>query len=714
MYHMNTGNRSRVKDKLWNFAWSAGRLQRCRRRRYQPVDFLTRQALVWPEGDAVSKSEKRPSGRETSVPQPKKAASKRDSTRKASDPDRRSAKPPARETVASTPKASALQKPGRPVVPSEPAERRKADVSPVTRQAAPMFRRQRDAVPADAQKAPAGHAKTLAKKPGEGVKPAAPVRPSVAAKHTIPAKAPGQKPIAAYFRSAAAEPRVEKREAPAGTPARAYVAAPAEKPAPMVAPQPKAPLAAHTLVPAASVPHAPAIPRTPPVLVQAKEPVDVPKRRAPEPRQRSRIVRKSRSASDRAATSVELQPIRPGEPVLPFVGPQFVRGPELMPQDEIDRGKPIPETYAVDRLVAIVRDPHWVFCYWELTGDLLKRIHGARGAAWVESSAWVLRLHRYAEGMAIDVQVDPRVGNWYIHVGQPGEYQIELGLLSREGEYLTLLASQMVITPSDRPSDITDEAWQLLKEREEELYQRLLKELGLTADARQRGVSGFVGASGVPSSWPAASWRLPGSVLGASREQSGAGLGGASGVGGIGSSGMSGLSSALGTSGSGRPLQPAEWVSSFLGASGRPTSRGSGGIMEVGWILGADGRHEVVMLRPGETGGPNWHQQSYLSAPVETRGFSVKLPRVVHGVPHPAPSWPPSSGTTGAGVSTVNEVAPAIVPWAHPEPVKLTVEGEEIEEEAGREDRVKATKPGRPRAQRRGSATAKSRTRKGR
>jgi hypothetical protein len=185
----------------------------------------------------------------------------------------------------------------------------------------------------------------------------------------------------------------------------------------------------------------------------------------------------------------------------------------------------------------------------------------------------------------------------------------------------------------------------------------------------------------------------------------------------MGWSGVLGLSSALGASESGRPLLTAEWVSSFLGASGRPTSTGSGGIMDVGWILGADGRHEVVMLRPGETGGPNWHLQPYLPAPVETGGFSVTLPRVVHGVPHPAPSWPSPSSSTGTSISTTGEVSPAIVPWAHPEPVKLTVDAEEPEEEAEETeeaDRVKAPKPGRRSAQRRGSATSKSRTRKGR
>lgn len=444
------------------------------------------------------------------------------------------------------------------------------------------------------------------------------------------------------------------------------------------------------------------------------------------------MVRKKNSTREKApeATSDQALPqaIKPGDPVLPFSGPQFIRGPEPVPQGEIDRGKAIPESYAVDRLVAMVRDPHWIFCYWELTGDLLKRIREIRGSEFVDACAWILRLHRYAEGMAVDVQVEPRVGNWYVYVGEPGEYQLELGLLSSEGEYLTLLASQVVITPSDRPSDVTDEEWELAKQREEELYQRLLKELGLTADARKRGVSGFVGASGVPSSWPAASWRLPGSFLGASWGQSGAGLSGAGlsgaglGVSSVGSwstagvssaagwSGALGGASALGASESGKPLLPEEWVSSFLGASGRPTSMGSGGMMEIGWILGADGRHEVVMLRPGESGGPNWHVQPYLPKQVDTAAFTVKLPRVVHGAPHPEPSWPPAAGPSGGSVTSVGDVSPAIVPWAHPEPVKLTAEVEDVPDESSRS--TKPAKRKRHSGTRRGSSSGKPRRKK--
>ena len=91
--------------------------------------------------------------------------------------------------------------------------------------------------------------------------------------------------------------------------------------------------------------------------------------------------------------------------------------------------------------------------------------------------------------------------------------------------------------------------------------------------------------------------------------------------------------------------------------------------MNVGWLIGADGRHEVVLLRPSSEGGPNWHLQSYLPSRRAGREFKVQLPRVMKGVPRPAPTWPPPSTGQGAAGAAVS---PAVVPWVHPEPVQVS------------------------------------------
>lgn len=338
------------------------------------------------------------------------------------------------------------------------------------------------------------------------------------------------------------------------------------------------------------------------------------------------------------------KPVAPAPPVevetpKPAPEPAFVdqRGPEPIPASFIDRGRPIPDQYGLDRLVALVRDPQWILGYWELTGGLMERIGNARGYGLIDASVWVLRLHRINEDCAVDIEIDPSIGNWYIHVGKAGRYQLELGLLTPEGEWISLLASNEIETPAEGVSDRIDEEWRLRPEDEERLRLLLLKELGLEGDAaarKRRGASEFVGASRHLSSW-----RLAGSWLGGA--------------------------SSFGGSASGRPVA-GSWAMSFQGASGRPSSGGSGGFGNVGWIVGADGRHEPVLVRPGRGGGPNWHFQSNLpkksgSSKTDAPHFRVKLPRLLRNVARPRPSWPTRLAITPP-VRTPSKAAPAAPP----------------------------------------------------
>ncbi|GMV79908.1 MAG: hypothetical protein AMXMBFR7_10920 [Planctomycetota bacterium] len=299
-----------------------------------------------------------------------------------------------------------------------------------------------------------------------------------------------------------------------------------------------------------------------------------------------------------ATVKVPLAPPPPPPPAAPVAEP--------LPATFIDRGLPIPDSYGWDRMVALPKDPQWIFTYWELTGGRIDDIRHDRGQGFIDACAWVLRLHRIDEDLAVDLEIDPSIGNWYLHVGKTGTYQVELGLLSPDGEWISLVASQLVRTPGEAPSEIYDEQWRLRPEEEARLHNRLLKDLGF--DAAGKPTSQFLGSSRIP-----ASWRL--------------------------------VSSFLGASWSGQPVA-GSWAWSFQGASGALSSPGGSG--NVAWLVGGDGRHEPLMVRPSHSGGPNWHFQAYLpSAPGGTNfkssqpHFKVKLPRIVKGAPRPEATWPP-------------------------------------------------------------------------
>ncbi len=121
---------------------------------------------------------------------------------------------------------------------------------------------------------------------------------------------------------------------------------------------------------------------------------------------------------------------------------------------------PLPERYDVDRLTLMVRDPHWLFCYWELRPALIAEARAEfPGPSWV-----VLRILHLdeAEGVhdtwTIDIGSEAR--SWYVNTGRPGgRFRAELGLTDADGRYRLLVASNTVRAPMDTPSVRWDEEW---------------------------------------------------------------------------------------------------------------------------------------------------------------------------------------------------------------------------------------------------------------
>jgi hypothetical protein len=141
---------------------------------------------------------------------------------------------------------------------------------------------------------------------------------------------------------------------------------------------------------------------------------------------------------------------------------------------------PIPWSYGECRITALVRDPYWLFAYWEI-GDT-KREEIARRCghqAWSESCP-VLRLYdvtnlyffdsrRYSE-----ISINDYANNWYIRAGQPNRtFCIELGRVRPDGSYIFLARSNFVSTPRDQISEVIDEDWLLLPEYAVRLCQRI-------------------------------------------------------------------------------------------------------------------------------------------------------------------------------------------------------------------------------------------------
>jgi hypothetical protein len=70
-----------------------------------------------------------------------------------------------------------------------------------------------------------------------------------------------------------------------------------------------------------------------------------------------------------------------------------------------------------------------------------------------------------------DIDIHHEATNWYIDTGGPNRsWCVDYGLKLSNGEFFTILRSNIVHTPSDGPSHITDEEWMIPDEMFGRLY----------------------------------------------------------------------------------------------------------------------------------------------------------------------------------------------------------------------------------------------------
>ncbi|MBU1862045.1 MAG: DUF4912 domain-containing protein [Candidatus Omnitrophica bacterium] len=138
----------------------------------------------------------------------------------------------------------------------------------------------------------------------------------------------------------------------------------------------------------------------------------------------------------------------------------------------------LPDGYNQTKIVAVIRDPYWVYVYWDL--DNAQKKHLAQlfitGGAYVKT---VLRVHDVG-GVEFDgfnsnrfcdvvVQLDAR--NWYLDLGSPNKnIIIDLGIKDSRNIFFLIARSNRIAMPADGPSQRVDEDWMISDTDFEEFY----------------------------------------------------------------------------------------------------------------------------------------------------------------------------------------------------------------------------------------------------
>ncbi len=130
----------------------------------------------------------------------------------------------------------------------------------------------------------------------------------------------------------------------------------------------------------------------------------------------------------------------------------------------------LPKGYNKDRLVVMVRDPFWLHAYWELTDQSLRRAEAALGQDW-HGARHILRVvdvtanetTSTAEAHIKDVEISGTGNNWYVEVkNAPRSYRIDIGYVSKRGQFYAIVRSSSVTTPSPDASESMEEIESML------------------------------------------------------------------------------------------------------------------------------------------------------------------------------------------------------------------------------------------------------------
>jgi Domain of unknown function (DUF4912) len=112
-----------------------------------------------------------------------------------------------------------------------------------------------------------------------------------------------------------------------------------------------------------------------------------------------------------------------------------------------------PETYHVNRVRLLVKDPDWIFAYWDVAPKALEEIGKSMGERALALARLSLRVSDPDHGGSTDILLPAGARWWYVRTDSSvRSYRAELGVILPSGEFRRLAESNRVTTPRVGPS----------------------------------------------------------------------------------------------------------------------------------------------------------------------------------------------------------------------------------------------------------------------
>ncbi len=142
----------------------------------------------------------------------------------------------------------------------------------------------------------------------------------------------------------------------------------------------------------------------------------------------------------------------------------------------IDTAQELPKSYGRDRLTVLVRDPEWIYAFWDVSENKIDEIKHIVGSKEFENAKRVLRLvsidenGKPLEGPS-DIEITKTASSWYINVKPNFSYSVEVGYKTPAGKFVSAAKSNPVEAPSHKVSDARDEKWMVKDGEFKNLYE---------------------------------------------------------------------------------------------------------------------------------------------------------------------------------------------------------------------------------------------------
>ncbi len=179
--------------------------------------------------------------------------------------------------------------------------------------------------------------------------------------------------------------------------------------------------------------------------------------RRPPRRPRARAARRS-NRRGAAARRGETPLVEPPHAVPGLSEEDQIRAAKFLPRElpkrlfEEERFL-FPESYGQNRIRLLVRDPEWIFAYWDVKPQTLEDLAKRVGERALALSRLTLRVVDPVSGGSSDILLPAGARWWYVRTDSARRtYRAELGITLPSGEFRRLAESNTVVTPRVGPS----------------------------------------------------------------------------------------------------------------------------------------------------------------------------------------------------------------------------------------------------------------------